>query len=204
MLPLAAPDRPALVAPAPRPAIVESRIPFRATRKAEMRRYAIRHYGLARFTLVAPKVIVEHVTATSTYRAAWNTFAADVPDAELHELPGTCAHFLIDRQGVIHHLVSLTLMCRHTVGLNWTAIGVEHVGLSDGDVLGNARELRASVRLTRWLQGRYGIATRNVIGHNESLTSPYHHERVPRLRTQTHADMRHATMVRYRRLLSSR
>ena len=92
-------------------------------------------------------------------------------------------------------------MCRHTVGLNYTAIGIEHVGMRDADLMGNRRQLDASVRLTRWLQQRFGIATRNVIGHNESLSSPYHRERVARLRSQTHGDMRHATMVRYRRLL---
>ena len=69
-------------------------------------------------------------------------------------------------------------MCRHTVGLNYTAIGIEHVGRSDAQVLGNPRQLAASLRLTRMLQGRYGITTRNVIGHNESLSSPFHRERV--------------------------
>jgi hypothetical protein len=94
-------------------------------------------------------------------------------------------------------------MCRHTVGLNWTAVGIEHVGTSDAQVMGNARQLRASLRLTRWLQARLHIATRDVIGHNESLSSPYHRERVARLKRQTHGDMRRTTMTRYRRLLSS-
>ena len=58
--------------------------------------------------------------------------------------------------------------------------------------------LRASLRLTRWLQARYGIATRNVIGHAESLSSPYHREDVARLRTQTHGDWPLRFMVRYR------
>ena len=48
---------------------------------------------------------------------------------------------------------------------------------------------------------REGIRLRNVIGHNESLTSPYHRERVARFRGQTHGDMRRATMRRYRRML---
>jgi beta-N-acetylhexosaminidase len=167
-----------------------------------MRAYARRHYGINTAALRDPKVIVEHVTAVDSYRATWNTFASDAPDPELHERPGTCAHFVVDRRGIIHQLVPLRLMCRHTVGLNWTAIGIEHVGLSDAEVMGDKAELRASLRLTRWLQQRYGILTRNVIGHAESLTSPYHHERVARLRRQTHGDMQHTTMVRYRRLLS--
>src|SRR5213079_1068853 len=122
---------------APRPKIVQDRIPFPDKRKQEMRRYAKRHYGLDTYRLVDPKVIVEHYTGGESYSAAYNTFAPDVPDVELHELPGLCAHFVIDKRGVIHQLVSLRLMCRHTVGLNWTAFGIEHVGTSDGEILGN-------------------------------------------------------------------
>ena len=112
-----------------------------------------------------------------------------------------CAHYLIDRDGTIHRLVRDTLMCRHTVGLNHVAIGIEHVGTSDDQVLGNRRQRTASLRLTRSLQGRYGIATKNVIGHAESLTSPFHRERVARLRRQTHGDFRRASMRRYRAAL---
>jgi beta-N-acetylhexosaminidase len=182
----------------PRPAIVQDPIPFGARRIDEMRAYATRHYGLHRARLVAPKVIVEHLTANSSYSATFNTFASDAPDVELHERPGVCSHYVIDQQGVIHQLVSLKWMCRHTVGLNWTAIGIEHVGTSEAAVWGNKRMLRASLSLTRWLQARYGIATKDVIGHNESLSSPYHRERVARLRRQTHADWPGRWMVRYR------
>ena len=38
--------------------------------------------------------------------------------------------------------------------------------------------MAASLRLTRWLRCRYGIGVNNVIGHSESLRSPYHRERV--------------------------
>jgi N-acetylmuramoyl-L-alanine amidase len=186
--------------PAP-PSIVQSRIPFPEKRKLETRRYAVRHYGLHTYRLRDPKVIVEHFTGSDSYRSAYDTFARDVPDVELHEHPGVCAHFIVDRYGVIHQLVSLRLICRHTVGLNWTAIGIEHVGMSDSEILANRRQLRASLRLTRWLQAKFGIETRNVIGHSESLRSPYHHERVPALRHQTHADFSHAAMRRYRRRL---
>jgi N-acetylmuramoyl-L-alanine amidase len=182
----------------PKPRIDQDPIPFGGKRKAEMRRYARRHYGLDRYTLDGPHVIVEHFTGSNSYRSAWQTFAADVPDVELHELPGLCAHFVIDRRGAIHQLVPLGLMCRHTVGLNWTAIGIEHVGTSDSAVMSNRRQLGASLRLTRWLQSRLGIATGNVIGHSESLRSPYHHERVRALKHQTHADFSRATMRRYR------
>ena len=180
------------------PPIVHDPIPFGARRKAEMRAYARRHYGLNTALLKNPKVIVEHVTVTSSYRATWNTFAPDVPDAELHELPGTCAHFVVDRAGKVHQLVSLRYMCRHTVGLNYPSIGIEHVGMSDAQVRGDTKQMRASLRLTRWLQARFGIAKKNVIGHAESLSSPYHRERVKRLARQTHGDWVHRDMQIYR------
>ena len=203
LLALALLASPAAEAAVPRPAIVSKPIPFGAARKREMSAYAQRHYGLHTYRLTDPHVIVEHFTATGSFQATWNTFAPDRPDAELHELPGTCAHFVIDRDGTIYQLVPLGIMCRHTVGLNYTAIGIEHVGFSDAEILANPRQMAASLRLTRWLRCRYGIAVRNVIGHNESLSSPYHHERVARLRNQTHADWKHADMQVYRRRLSA-
>ena len=184
------------------PRTVRKPIPFGDQRKQEMRAYANRHYGIDDYRLRDPKVIVEHYTATNSFSSVWDTFANDQPDVELHELPGVCSHYVIDRDGTVYRLVPTSVMCRHTVGLNWTAIGIEHVGTSDGQVMGNRRQRRASLRLTRYLQGRHGIRTRNVIGHNESLSSPYHRERVARLRNQTHGDFSHSTMNRYRRLLA--
>jgi N-acetylmuramoyl-L-alanine amidase len=182
----------------PPPPIVRHYIPYPARRKREMRAYALRHYGIDDWRLRNPKVIVEHVAVAGSTSAVFATFAPDVADAELHELPGVCSHFVVGADGTVVQLVPLSLMCRHTVGLNYTAIGIEHVGYRDADVLGSARELRASLRLTRWLRCRYGIAVRDVIGHNESLTSPYHRERVVALRHQTHGDWVRASMRRYR------
>jgi N-acetylmuramoyl-L-alanine amidase len=182
----------------PKPPIVWDPIPFGAQRKAEMVAYAERHYGLARYKLLDPHVIVIHYTETPDFGATYNTFAPDTPDSELHELPNTCAHFVIDPAGVIHQLVPLDIMCRHTVGLNWTAIGIEHVGYSDQQVLGDTRQIAASLSLVRWLRCRFGISIADVIGHNESLSSPYHRENVPALRTQTHGDFVHADMDVYR------
>jgi N-acetylmuramoyl-L-alanine amidase len=195
-------SRQGLLAP-PKPAIVWKPIPYGAQRKAEMAAYAHRHYGIRTWRLNAPKVIVEHYTASDSFSSAYNTFAADVVDSELHELPGVCAHFVIDRDGTIYQLVPLTTMCRHTVGLNYTAIGIEHVGTSDAEILGNPRQIGASLRLTAWLMGRYGIQLRNVIGHNESLTSPYHHELYKPWRCQTHGDWVHADMNIYRGRLAA-
>jgi beta-N-acetylhexosaminidase len=182
----------------PKPRIVQKPIPFGAQRRRETAAYALRHYGLSTWRLQHPHVIVEHYTASNSFSSAWNTFASDTPDAELHELPGTCAHFVIDRDGTIYQLVPLDTICRHTVGLNWTAIGIEHVGTSDASILDNPRQLASSLALSLWLMHRYGISLPNVIGHNESLTSRYHHERYAAWRCQTHSDWVHADMQIYR------
>ena len=187
---------------AARPVIVQRPIPFGTKRREEMRAYARRHYGIDDFHLRNPKVIVEHYTATDTLQAAYATFANDVPDVELHELPATCAHFIVDKDGTIYQLVALTTMCRHTVGLNWTAFGIEQVGLDAGEILNRPAQYGAVVRLTAWLRCRYGIAVRNVIGHSESLSSPYHHENVAALRRQTHSDWTHAEMTPVRARLT--
>ena len=190
----------ALVAP-PKPHIVWKPIPFGARRKAEMAQYSARHYGIRSYVL-KPRLIVEHVTATSSFSSAYNTFAADVPDGELHQLPGTCAHFVIDRDGTIYQLVRTNIMCRHTVGLNYAAIGIEHVGLSDAQVLGDAAQMRSSLALTAWLMSTYGIRLANVIGHNESLTHPLHKELYAPWRCQTHGDWTRGDMNVYRARLA--
>ncbi|MGN6217012.1 MAG: peptidoglycan recognition protein family protein [Solirubrobacterales bacterium] len=176
-------------------------IPFGPKRKREMAAYSERHYGEHTWRLRHPHVIVEHMAQASSVAAVHNTFAPDVPDPELHELPNVCSHFVIGSSGRIFRLVNLRTRCRHTVGLNWTAIGIEHVGFGDGDALHNRRELGASLRLTQWLRCKFHIRVHDVIGHAESLSSPYHRERVPSLRHQTHGDWKHASMQIYRRKL---
>jgi beta-N-acetylhexosaminidase len=168
-----------------------------------MRRYARRHYGIDDNRLRDPRVVVLHLSVSDSAGSVYETFAANRPDPELGELPGLCAHFVIDAKGRIFQLVSLRLMCRHTVGLNHVSFGIEHVGRREAQVFRRRRQLSASLRLVRWLRERYGIRVRDVIGHNESRESPYHRERVARLQRQTHGDFPPGFARRYRRLLAA-
>jgi N-acetylmuramoyl-L-alanine amidase len=192
---------PAATASVARPPIVSRLIPFGPKRKREMAAYSERHYGQHQWRLRHPRVIVEHMSEAGSAAAVYNTFAPDVPDVELGELPNVCSHFVVSATGTIFQLVNLRTRCRHTVGLNWTAIGIEHVGYGDSDVLDNRRQLRASLWLTEYLRCRFQIKLGDVIGHNESLSSPYHHELVPSLRHQTHGDWKHSSMRVYRHKL---
>jgi hypothetical protein len=197
---------PARLAPKPgarsAPAWIHRRlIPFGAKRKHQMAAYSLRHYGAREWRLRRPRQIVEHVAVAGTVSAVYNAFASDRPDPEFHELPNVCAHFVVSGRGRVVQLVPLGIRCRHVVGLNHVAIGIEHTGFRDADVLGNRRQMKASIRLTRWLRCRYGIPIGDVIGHNESLGSRFFRELVPSMRNQTHGDFRHASMRRYRKAL---
>ena len=181
----------------PKPHVVWKPIPYGSQRRAEMAAYAKKHYGIRSWKL-QPHVIVEHYTGGETLSEAWNVFAANEPDPELGELPGPCAHFIVDRDGTIYQLVPLNVMCWHTVGLNHVAIGIEHVGTSDREILRDKAQITASLELTAWLVHRFHIKIRNVIGHNESLSSPYHRELYKPWAQQTHPDWTHADMRVYR------
>ncbi len=202
----AAPRAPASVRAATvaglRPHIVWDPIPFPRRRRQQMGAYSRRHYGAWAWRLTRPRVIVEHFTDGDSYQGAWNTFASNV--VHLGEKPGTCAHFVIDKDGTIYQLVNVRTRCRHTIGLNDRSIGIEHVGRSAAGILANPAMMASSLRLTLWLRARFSIQNRNVIGHAESLMSPYHHERYASWRCQTHADWQHAFMQVYRARLRAR
>ncbi len=182
-----------------RPEIVWKKVPFGAKRKRQMAAYSLRHYGERAWRLVDPRVIVEHYTDGTSFDSAWNHFAAN--GSHLGEKPGVCAHFLIDTDGRIFQLVHLGVRCRHAIGMNWTAIGIEHVGTSADAILDDADMMRASLRLTAWLMLRYGINVGNVIGHAETLRSPYHHELYDDWACSTHADWNRGEMRVYRKRL---
>ena len=160
------------------PKIVVKLIPFGSKRMRQTRAYAKRHYGLDTWQLRDPEVIVELHTGSNTFEPAHRLFASNTK--HLGEYPGSCAHFVIDKNGMIYEVVNTEIICRHTIGLNWTAIGVENVGTSDLQITHNSRHMNASLRLTVWLMQEYGISigNGNGIGHAGSLRSRSYRERV--------------------------
>ncbi len=182
-----------------RPEIVWKKIPFGAKRKRQTAAYSNRHYGERTYELTEPQVIVQHYTAGTSFDGAWNHFAAN--GSHLGEKPGVCAHFIIDTDGTVYQLVNLAIRCRHAIGMNWTAIGIEHVGTNARDILDDRHMMRASLRLTAWLMARYDVNVGNVIGHAEILRSPYHQELYEEWRCSTHADWNRREMRVYRKRL---
>jgi N-acetylmuramoyl-L-alanine amidase len=187
-----------------KPPVRDWPIPFGPKRRRQMADYSKRHYGARGWRLRRIELIVEHLTVTPSIQAVHNAFADNSPDPEFGELPGVCAHYAIGRSGRIYRLVPLTTRCRHTVGLNHISIGIEHVGRRPSDVLNNPRQLRASLRLAHWLRCRFELDVKRVIGHAESLNSPFYRELDPDFRGQTHGDWSHRAMRGYRERMRRR
>ena len=144
-------------------------------------------------------MIVEHYTAGTTFTSAWNTFAANAPDVEFGERPGVCAHFVVDRDGTIYQLVSLRWRCRHTVGLNDVAIGIEHVGVSDADVMGRPAQLARLARADALAAGPLRDRDpRRDRPRREPVLARTTTSSCRRCATGTHGDFQPATMRRYR------
>lgn len=171
------PDVPTEARSVPEPPVDFDPIPYDHSRKRQMAAYSKRHYGQRTWRLSDPEAVVLHYTATSTYGPVYNAFASNAPN--LGESPGVCAQFVVDKDGTIHQLTRLYVRCRHTVGLNHVAIGVEMVQEDVGSrhgaeqaILGRRSQARSAVRLVAWLKQRYGISMKNVIGHAMANDSP--------------------------------
>ncbi|MEA2476499.1 MAG: hypothetical protein QOC87_698 [Actinomycetota bacterium] len=161
-----------------RPQVRREPIPYGHKRKREMAAYSKRHYGHARWALKHVRVIVLHFTGGNSYSSARNTFASDTPDRG--ELPGTCAHFIVGKDGVIHQLVPTTIRCRHAIGLNYVAVGIEMVQptgqgshWADRQILARHPQIKSVLQLVRFLRSKYHVRMQNVIGHAMANDSPY-------------------------------
>ena len=161
-----------------RPEMTRDYIPYGRDRKHQMGRYSKRHYGVWRWRLTSPNVIVLHFTGGSSYESARNHFASNTPNRG--ELPGVCAQFIVDKDGTIYKVVRTTIRCRHAIGLNYTSIGIEMVQetgegsrWADRQILQRRPQIRAVLRLTRFLKLKYSIRMRHIIGHAMVNESPY-------------------------------
>ena len=153
-------------------------IPYGDERKHQMGNYSKRHYGLWRWRLKDPKVLVLHFTGGSSYSSAWNHFASNSPNRG--ELPGVCAHFIVDKDGTIYKVVRTYVRCRHAIGLNHVSIGIEMVQetgegsrWADRQILQRRPQVRAALRLARFLKIKYRVRMRNIIGHSMANDSPF-------------------------------
>jgi hypothetical protein len=150
--------------------IIQKPIIFDEKRKALTLQYMQQRYGMVQDEpVIEPKMVVVHWTVIPTFE---QTFAAFNPP----ELPAArdgiraggnlnvSSQFVIDRDGTVYQLMPETTMARHTIGLNYTAIGIENI--ADGNSLPMTEaQLAANTKLITYLAGKYPIE--HVLGHSE-------------------------------------
>ncbi len=158
--------------PRPRLAVVDRPIPFPPERVELTREYIRQHYGLQVDNIeIVPRIIVLHWTAIDGLDRSWEAFRRPTLAGARPELAGAgdlnvSVQFLVDRDGTLYRLMPETWMGRHTIGLNYNSIGVENVGGVGGRPDLTPAQVRANIRLVRYLAQKYPTI-RYLIGHDE-------------------------------------
>ena len=151
--------------------IIQKPIVFDETRKKLSLEYISAHHGInQKSPTIEPYMIVLHYTAGGTLSSNYNYFnrvEIEKGRALNHKASrlNVSAHFLVDRDGVIYQLLPETTFARHTIGLNYCAIGVENVGGPDNPL--TEKQMLANVALVKYLCDKFKIEY--LIGHSEYL-----------------------------------
>lgn len=150
--------------------IIQTPLSWTAERDSLSIEYLSKRHGIEQNNaFITPRMVVVHWTANHSYDATWNTFK----EARLKGRPeliqssalNVSSQYVIERDGTIYQLLPDTLFARHTIGLNYCAIGIENIGSSNAPL--TKEQLEANTALINQLARKYPI--QQVIGHHEYL-----------------------------------
>lgn len=154
------------------PKIHDRPIPFSASRQAATLAYIDEHYDRQPPDIsIVPRIIVLHWTAIADLAGSFAAFEPEQLPSSRPDLAGAgqvnvSIQFLVDRDGTTYRLMPETWMARHTIGLNYSAVGIENVGGAESiDNLTKA-QIEANVRLVRYLVKKYPSID-YLIAHSE-------------------------------------
>ena len=131
--------------------------------------YMKKHHDLVQTVpTIVPKMIVLHYTAGGTVDSNFNYFNKTRIESQRkyiknHSSLNVSAHYIVGRDGKIYQLMPDNMFARHTIGLNYMAIGIENIG-SKSQPLTEA-QVKANANLIRYLTAKYNIEY--LIGHFE-------------------------------------
>jgi N-acetyl-anhydromuramyl-L-alanine amidase AmpD len=158
--------------------IVEKPLNYSEERiKLSLEYLKLRHNLIQTYPSIKPKFIVLHYTDGGTIKSNFEYFnKAKIEDNRTYNKKqsslNVSAHYLIDRDGKIYHLIADTLFARHTIGLNYCSIGIENIGSEKNPL--TKEQVISNANLIRHLKKKYAIDF--VIGHSEYIqfiTTPY-------------------------------
>lgn len=148
--------------------VFEKPITWNEEREQLSLQYLKERHGLdQKEAVIKPTMVVVHWTAVNSIESTFDVFdsptlggRADLTNASNLNVS---SQFLIDRDGTIFRLLPETTFARHTIGLNYTAIGIENIGGPEDPL--TKEQLKANEMLIRHLRKKYPIDY--VIGHHE-------------------------------------
>lgn len=148
--------------------IFEKPIIFNEEREQLSLEYLEKRHGIKQETAtINPKMVVVHWTAVPTLESTFDVFnpvhLGGRPELTSASNLNVSAQFLVDRDGVIFRLLPDTTFARHTIGLNYMAIGIENIGGPDAPL--TKAQLKANAALIEYLHKKHTI--QYVIGHHE-------------------------------------
>lgn len=148
--------------------IIDKPITWNDEREQLSLQYLKERHGLEQETAqITPQIVVVHWTAIDNIEVTFDVFDSPTLGGRA-DLTGASnlnvsSQFLIDRDGTIFRLLPDTTFARHTIGLNYCAIGIENIGSDDMPL--TKAQLQANEDLIRYLKRKYPIDY--VIGHHE-------------------------------------
>ena len=152
------------------PTIIQQPVQQNAMRDALTLEYLQQRYGIVQTEpTITPTMVVVHWTVIPTLQQTLDAFDSPLLPAARDGIRSggqlnVSSQFVVDRDGSIYQLLPETYMARHTIGLNYTAIGIENI--ADGkDLPMTDAQLAANAQLIRYLAGKYPIEF--VLGHSE-------------------------------------
>lgn len=149
--------------------IIQKPIQYGEKRKALSLEYLKVRHGLdQKEPNIVPRMIVLHYTAGGTAKSNINYFNnEEIENARTlnknQSKLNVSSHFIVDRDGTIYQLMDETMFARHTIGLNYMAIGVENIGSKQNPL--TQAQVEANIKLVRYLCEKFDIEY--LIGHSE-------------------------------------
>ena len=143
--------------------------------------YSSRHYGKSGFRLTDPQMVVVHYTAIANLQDTLKFFKpSELNRAFRRDIASggevnVSAHYLVDSDGRLYQLAPEDVICRHTIGFNYTAIGIENIA-ADATQLSDL-QAQATAGLISRMVGRHP-SIRYLIGHYEYRDSVLPHYRL--------------------------
>lgn len=174
--------------------------------------YELQHYGTASVTLNASQMIVVHFTTIATLQKSLDFFQPARIDHKIRRdissggEVNVSAHYLVDRDGSLYQMAGEDVLCRHVIGFNHSAIGIENVAVNADDLTTAQLEANAAL-ISRIVQRQPSI--KYLLGHHEYRDPSLPHyqlyrEKDPTYRFTDKVDPGSHFMTRLRTLLAEK